>query len=259
MIRRFETIDAPDKRDYLLEDYLEFSWLEEKQTKRPYKEIILRDQKQEPACTRFALMHISNWQNINEYNAQWYKYEQKNPLDIWNAWSKNKYLQSALNEAKNNWYIEWYVRVKKNVDDIRKALSMWMYIYTGSYDWLWNNWKPPYNYVKRKDSKLSWHARPIVDDEPNNKRFVVANSFWTGRWAKWYFYLPYDNLSSTFSLYAIVDKDDSWKFKLFKQHQKAKEFIELAKDLYKEWTPEIKKWFDGIQLSKNITELYKIG
>lgn len=252
MIRQFLTIDNPDKRDYDFEEYA--AWVGQV---RPRHELTVYDQWQTPACTRFALGHIVNGNNINEYHDNGIYYKQVNPIEWWNKWVKFKSLQSALIEFKKRGLIEWRVVIKTDkINWIKKALSMWMRIYTWSDDWLRWIYRSPRNYQKRKDWKIVWHAWSIVWDEPSNERFVVINSFWADWWDSWYFYLPYKDIDSCFSLNVIIDSDDSWKFAILKQKEKAKQFISLAKELYSNGDAEIKKFFEEVQLSNFISTKY---
>jgi hypothetical protein len=248
--------DYDDEKLYKFSEYIEEFAEWEKNTKRPKKTIKVWNQGRVPACTRFALTHITNGQNINEYNAQDLEYDQINPITIRENGNKNRYLKAAINEARKNWIIEWFVWVEKTVEEMRKALSMWIYIYTWSANWWRGKYKSPYEYVVRTDGKRVWHAWPIVDDDPQNKRFVVLNSFGEKRWDGGYFYLPYDELKSAYNLYWIIDKDDTWKFQVFKQKQQVKAFLESAKSIYKDAPAEVQRLFENRKLSKNLEWIY---
>jgi hypothetical protein len=228
--------DLPDSRNYQFSEYIkEFAEWWEKQ--RPYVDIKLFDQWFTSYCTRYALAHINSAQNFIEYKENWQIYEQKDPLDLWNKGNKRKFLIMALDDFKKFGLIEWHLEIKKDwkeIENIRKALNMGCYIYTWSNNGLWGIYRKPYNYMKRKDWKIVWHAWAIVDDQPDNKRFVVANSFGTDWGDKWYFYLPYEDISSTFTLWAIVDKDETGKFQMFKLKEKIKQFVDLGKNIF-EW------------------------
>lgn len=236
--------DSFDKRNYNFEDYAkEFAeW--EKINSRPYKDIILRDQKQTPRCTRYALAHITNWQNIREYEANWLKYEQLNPDSLWDKWDKRRFLMNALDDFKKFWIIEWYLEIKKDANMIKnvdKALSMWCYIYTGSDNWLWGNYRSPYVYQTRNDWKIVWHAFPIVDKK--DWYYTWPQSFGTDFWDKWYLNYKPEQLSWMFTLRVIVDKDETGKFKMFKQKEKIKQFVNLAKDIFENWDTPTRQAF----------------
>ena len=154
--------------------------------------------------------------------------------------------------------IEWWVVIKdRKIETIRKALSLWTYIYTGS-----NNrqrpsrLKSPYKIKRRFDWRIVWHAFCIVEDLPEQECLKACNSFWPKWWDKWYFLIPYEYIPDLFTLYAIVDKNDSNYFKIIRQKEKAKQFIALAKELYYNWDQEIKKFFEDIQLSIFINSKY---
>ena len=252
-------IDIPDSRDF---DFNEFAkefaeW--ETINNRPNQEIKLQDQKNVPACTRFALTHIVNAENINEYNKNWYKFDQLDALTLRNRWSKQLYLQSALKEFRSWGLIEWSLIIPKDknvIESMRKALNMWCYIYTWSSNWWRWNWKHPFNYIKRTDWKFVWHARDIVEDQPEQRRFKAINSRWENWWDKWYFYIPYSDIESIYSMYAIIDKDDTGKFQTFKAKEIAKQTIEANKKMYNSWDNEVKSFYEKIQIGNFLEKKY---
>ena len=95
--------------------------------------------------------------------------------------------------------------------------------------------------MKRTDWRIVWHARSIVADDSANNRFKVVNSFGSWRWELGYFYLPYDDIKYCFSLNSIIDKDDSGKFKIFKNQQKAKELVSALSAFYQLADPVVQK------------------
>lgn len=247
--------DSTDKRNYLFEDYAkEFAeW--EKINSRPYKEIILRDQWQTPRCTRYALTHISNWQNIREYEANWLKYTQLNPDSVWDKWDKRKFLMNALDDFKKFWLIEGYLEIKKDANmfkNIDKALSMGLYIYTGSDNWLWGNYSYPYIYQTRNDWKVVWHAYPIVDKKSDGN-YTGPQSFGKDFWDNWYLNYKPEQLNGMFTLYAIVDKDETWKFSMFKLKEKIKQFVELGKYIYDNADTKTRQKF----ITRSISDYFK--
>lgn len=227
--------DMPDNRDYPFDEYIEFAeWIEKK---RPYNDLIVYNQWATPACTRYALMHIVNAQNIIEYKENWQIYEQIDPITIRTNWNKIKSLQSALSEVRRLWLIEWSAKIfYKNetelLQSMKKAIDMWMYIYTGSSNGDWAKIKQTGIYTIRTDWKFVWHAWDIIDYDDTKQAFKCINSYWNKRWLKWYFRLPYPMITKIYSKYPIIDKDDSWKFQIFKDKQKAKQVAKLNKELY---------------------------
>lgn len=264
MKKEFVTIDSADdyvdSRTYNFEDYAkEFAeW--ERINSRPYKDIILFDQGVVPSCTRHALMHINNWQNINEYKANWLTYTQLNPMDVWNRWDKRKYLLNALDQAKKEGLIEWYLEIKKDANmytNIDKAINMWCYIYTWSNNWTWGIYRKPFIYKVRTDWKIVWHAFPIVDKRSDGI-YVSPTSFGTSYWNKWYIYINPEDIKWFFTLFAIVDKDETWRFARFKNKEKVKQLLSIAADLYLSSTSddELKEYFNKIQLSNTLKPMF---
>ena len=213
--------DIPDKRDYLFSEYIN-GYAEWKSSKRPHKDVTVYNQGKTPACTRYAITHISNWQNINEYKNRWETYNQINPMDIWNKWNKVKTLQAWLSTMKTNGLIEWYTMVemrdkKKMLIEMKQAIDIWKWIYTGSPNWDWYATKRTWRHTIRKDGKFVWHAWSIIDYDDERKVFRCINSRGPNRWIwKWYFVLPYNDINKIYNKYAIIDKDDTGKFLEFR-------------------------------------------
>lgn len=263
-LRVFNCIDVPDSRDFKFDDFLDFAegWTD-KVTKRPYDKLTVQDQWQIWACTDFACGHLSNANNINEYINNGYEYDQVDLMNFWNAHDRIPALQSAMKRWRTAGYIQWNMVVPKsiNIDEtvakVRKVFSLWMWIYTWSADGMWNTWKAPYNYVKSTDGKRRGHARDIVDDQPSARRFVCLTSFWPKRWDKGYFYLPYEDLQSTYSLNAIIDKDDSGVFAAFKKNQVVAQWLQTAATkIYPDAPAQAKALFDQRQISHNLKPIY---
>lgn len=228
--------DVPDKRDFPFSEFEGFiEWLPVDK-KRPYNDIVKFNQENLPACTRYALMHINNAQNFLEYKENWLPYVQIDPKDERAKWNQVKSLQAALAQAKKEWLITWYLVLdwdtpEKLIEQTRKAISLWMYVYTGSDNCNWSETGKTGLYTVTTKSAV-WHARPIIDFTDDARLFHELNSRWADWWPKWwYFDLKYEDIDKTFTRYAIIDKDDSGKFDWFKRQQKAEQFVRLAKEL----------------------------
>lgn len=258
-----DAIDAPDSRDYNFETYMNDFAEGDKLVARPYSEIILRDQKTKPYCTRYWLTHVVNGENINEYNSMWLKYKQENPDVYWDRWNKIKNIQEAMKDFRKFGLIELSFKINKTkwvdsiIEQVRKAFWLWMFIYTWSSNWDWWKFKANnYTYVKRKDWKFVWHARCIVDDIPEKKLLKCLNSRWDDRWDKWYFYLPYEYVLDIYNMYPILDKDESSLVNLIKAKELSKQIISISQNLYSLADEETKRFFEKIQLGSFLKNKY---
>jgi len=257
-IQSWYAFDAPDKRDFNFEWYAKDFAEWERVYKRPRDKVIIRDQWETPGCTRYWLRTLSNWQNINEYAFNWAIFNQVNPSEDWLISNKIKSLQAALKEFVKRNIIEGYLEIKKDanmIKNIRKAYSMWCYIYSGRDDAYRGIYKSPYNVQIRTDWKIMWHCYWMVD-ELEDWRHINSNSFWPTFWDKWYFYTPPKDIYWMFTLYAIVDKDDSWRFQDYKLKELARQTKEQNEKMYLAWDVEVKKKYEEAQLWKFLTKKY---
>lgn len=92
-------VDTPDSRDYSAEEYLSqvvamntVAW--------PRDKVTVQNQKSTPACTRFAIVHVCNGANINEYVDNGYSYTELDAMDVWNRSNKILSLQAAMSQMK---------------------------------------------------------------------------------------------------------------------------------------------------------------
>lgn len=224
--------DSPDTRDYSAQQYIDMAMGTESY-ERPTKEVIIQDQKKTSACTRYASVVINNGQNINEYNKNWQKYDQIDPLIVWNRGNKNLTLTSALSQLKTEGLIAGRTAIKKVPSDksqailtMKQAIDMGNYIFTWSDNGDWGKtWTAPFTYTLRTDGRIVWHAWAIVTYDESKQMFKCPNSRWPKRWDKWYFRLRYEDIDKIFTKYCIIDKDDSWVFAKFARKQKAIELV----------------------------------
>lgn len=220
--------DSPKDTDRQYSKILE--WEDDLPDKVFYKapienQFINRNPKTNKWCTRFAMSYIINALNILEWSdvrttGEQLRYNKKDR--DYNKWDT---LQSALDEARELWYIEWYSKVQWDYQ-LKKALSEWKLIYTGSsrcswaltnkdkvftpinYEWLWH-W-----------FNMCWY---------DELYYYWANSFWKNRWDNWFFKIKHEDIKYLFTTYAIMDKKDVDLMK--KQISKDKKDIELAVSL----------------------------
>jgi len=233
-------IDVPDERDYQYETLM---WSEEFQ-KINFPKIKIwnqgSDKKTRMACTRYALGHIINAQNvINEwiefldlYNF-WERYLKKNP----SAESEGATLQSALQQAKDEWIIWGFFQVKTEAE-INDSLGKWFFIYTGSSNGDWGSVRDSKIYKLRTDGKIVWHAWIIPEQEK------LLNSYWENNWiAK----LPKELYETTFTKYAIIPKTKYNLTLIYKKTIMEKIKLESAKKAF-----ELGIW-NGLEWDKPVT------
>lgn len=220
-----QCIDAPDSRDYCWENFEEFANGKTKQ--RPQDDVTVQNQGSVWACTRFGIVHIVNGNNILEYKKEWYNYQQIDAMEVWLRGNQQPYLQIALKQMKDEWLIQWYVVVNTE-EQMKKALDMWYFIYTGSSNWDWTATKKSKIYSTRADGKFVWHAFALV--WYNTTGWIAINSYWP-KWAnKGYFTIPFKYTSSLYTRYAIIDKTDN--FAIFKVKEKAFTLQKLNSEFY---------------------------
>lgn len=220
-----QCIDIPDSRDYTRENFEEFALGNSKI--RPKDKVIVQNQWSVWACTRFGITHVVNGNNLLEYSDAWFVYNQINAMDVWNRSDKSILLQSAVNQMKNEWLIAWYVR-PKTIEQMKKSLDLWYFIYTGSNNWDWGKTRSTKIYALRTDGKIVWHAYAIV--WYNDVWWIAINSYWPKRWDKWYFTIPFEYTDKLFTKYSIIDKANN--FSEFKVKEKALALQALNSEFY---------------------------
>ena len=233
-------IDVPSSNDYDAWEFQEMA-MGTDVIKFPQDKVIVWDQWNVWACTRFWLTHLNNGQNVLEYERNWQEYKQLNPMDERNKSNKVLSLQDALTQFKTEWLIEGYVRIDRFPKDkptailqMKQAIDMGHFVYTGSDNWNWQaTWKKPYIYTLRTDGKIVGHAWSIIAYDDEKQLFKVINSWWPTWGDKWYFYLPYELIDKIFSKYCIIDKDNSWVFTKFKNQQQASQLVNACSDFWK--------------------------
>ena len=269
-IKSFAT-DEPSSRDYPFDEYRKVKeenteYSEWTPSGRPREKSIVFNQYNTPACTAFSDGHIYNWNNIIENERLWENREQKNPNIFWDAFclERNNFNTGTSIQTMALWYkkkllIEWFVTITNGVgqiDKIKRAIDAWYRISTGSNNWNWTKTKNTGIYTLRTDKKIVWHAFAIVDYEQD---FFWAINSYGNKWGlyEWYFKIPFTLIDKIYSKLVIIDKNDSKTFQKFKDRIRVNEIITLAKMLYNNWNSDVRKYFENIQLSKNLDILYK--
>ena len=144
-------LDIPSSNDYSYDNFMEFANGEvDLQRTRPFDKERVYNQWSTPACTRYALTHICNANNILEYGENWQSYEQLDPITIWTNGNKIRTLQAALEEIRWLGLIEGYTRIT-TLDKLKDSIDKWMFIYTGSDNWDWKKTKERGIYTLRTD------------------------------------------------------------------------------------------------------------
>ena len=225
--------DEPKSTDYKRSDVFgdeEVEWA--KIVKWPKDKLILQNQNSDKrtykACTRFGLMHCMNAENVNEFLNQWFDYKQDNATDFWlrlqqSRWRLNigSSLQSALNQAKKEWFIDWYV-VCETEDQMKKAIDNWMFIYTGSdkIDWTKTG--------QKKETVLwCWWGHAFCIWIYDNYWFIPVNSFGEKRGNWWYWTIHFGMKNKLYTTYAVIDKDSSGKLNAYKFNNEFNQAIKL--------------------------------
>lgn len=268
-------IDTPDNRDYLFDEYLKAKeeyadgWTEY----RPENKVTVFDQWRSAKCTWFALQHIVNWYNIIEdiQNTDNIIRPQKDP----NEYLDNRVhsLQDRLKQFRELWLIEWYVSiprvwwntptgvmtVERRNEELKKAMQKWYFIYT------WSNRAKRtmgMNPVIKFGDYSIWHAFSLVKQwdiyHSKDNLYKFINSWWTKWWDNGYWYIEEKDVDKLFTAYIIIDKKDSEFFQRFKANRKVTDLILKAKEIYYDSNNEQKKYWETIQLTKNLIKLYNL-
>ena len=231
LMNMFEVYDAPDERDFLYSEYVE--WLGDK-IKFPWRELKVRNQYSQSetykACSVYGLTYIYNGNQIIEFGKQWIEFEQEDPrwkrttfqaerwyLDSWAS------LQDVIKFFKNRKLIDWYV-LAKSANECKNAINNGFWIYTWSSKCSWSKTNKAKEFVYDKD----WanHCFSIVDYDDN--WLWAINSFGESWWDNGWFYIPDDCFKYLFSTYAIVDHDDTGKIDELRYKMEYNKAVELG-------------------------------
>lgn len=264
-------VDEPQNGDYNRHEFEEFAEGDRK-TARPDEYIELFDQGNSSLCTRYSLTAIINAYNILEdINTEWKPIRDQIDPSYPDDWIRS--LQRRVDDAKKAGLIEGYVAIQKvwwkypngtvqtketRLQQIKKALDSGYFLYTGSdkVDWsAW--WKNPI--ISWKSSGVG-HAFDLVASNETyhstGNLIKIANSFGRDYADNGYNYINESDIDRLFTVYVIIDKKDSAFFQTFKQQQKAKQLIAIAKDLYENANAEQKAWFMEKKIGDWIKKLY---
>ena len=208
--------DLPRQTDYQFSE-LFWAW-EETILKFPLDKIHIQNQWLESAlkmsCTRQALAHITNGNNLLYQNSQ----DDNLARRLWIAfcalvptanisWAT---LQSSLDQFLGEKLIAWYSRVN-TIEEWKAALDSGRFIFTGSNTWDWLSVRDNKTYAIRGDNRLIWHAFCIVGYD--DTWFQAINSYGVNNGV---FTIPFELFETLFSRYAISDFEDTDAILLFK-------------------------------------------
>lgn len=269
---QFRATDEPTNRDYTFQQFEDIKhedpeYAEWGGKQRPKNKLIVQNQEQTPACVWYANGHIANANNLIEDAELWETRPQVNPAIRWdefctirNNWKTGTSIQAFAQFMKNIWLFEWYVTISNKETNIvakmKKAIDNGNFLLTGSMNGdRYTTWKTGI-YTLRTDGKFVWHGRDIVDYWADY--FRAINSRWPNRGIYgWYFKVPFDLVTKIYSKLAIIDKNDSFYFQKLKDRIKVEEIKKLSKEIYATGNQAVKDYFEKIQISTNLDNLYK--
>lgn len=182
-------------------------------------------------CVWYAVYHIYNAQQMNEWKNNWSEFIQEDPKNYWfrfqayrgrpNTWSSlQQHLDFMRKQEKS---IEWSVLCQTE-EQMKMAVDRWYFILS---------WSKRCDWTK---TGKTW-IFSLVDDGPDHgiaivgydwKWFIAKNSFWGWRWNKWYFYIPFGYKKYLFSCNAIIDADSTGKLQAYKFEKEYQESIKLG-------------------------------
>lgn len=161
-------------------------------------------------CTRYWTTH-----GINENNAYEGSWIMVDPVEEWRIaleqyWADIRTwdsLRSALQQAKDRWFISWYARLTDRIYQGKYALSIGQTIYTWTVKCDWKETLETGIFHWKESSY--WHAFIII--WYNKDWFIARNSYWwmfEYDWIKWWFLIPWDMVEYLFTMYALIDMTD---------------------------------------------------
>lgn len=196
-------IDKPDKRDYLVSNYLG--------SNKELPKSVLLDNWQilnqakpwyEYACVFFASSEVYNTQNDrgNSIEAEWLsdKAVEKWLLDS----NSGAYIQSGPKLLKQLWRITSYARCK-NIEDMKKSLADWRPILVWSNSIDWSETRKKWIAVRWNSY---WHGFQIPWYSDPSWVFICENTYWEDNYVNWLFLIKYEDIDLLYhSKYVFFD------------------------------------------------------
>lgn len=223
--------DIPDNRDRVYEELVGNADKNKKEIPEFTRYDQTKHQKTRMACTRYALWMISNIQNIQESLPIDEEYNEIDPihprLDYLmkdpRAEQNGASLQSALNQIKSDWLIEWYAKVE-SIQAMEQAIDRSDYIYT----WL-------RNYKRAVVGGKAIYAFPWNGWGHAIMIYKYDKDFWIWCDSSWWLdlYIKKTDFDKLYTKYAIIDKKDI--VDQYKKKKLIKEIIQMNSDLWNKY------------------------
>ena len=271
--------DKPDKRDYTLEEFIKIKEQEESaeaaDVKRPREEIELQNQWQVPACTVFGATHFHNWLNILEDRKYWKTRTQAKAKLLRDAFCKYRgttiwwsAIQTVANWFKLQKYVAGYVSIPnstpldKMVLQMKQAIDMGMFIYSGSAFGNWKKMAKTWIYEESNPQYFLWHAYAAavsyeLKSDWTVDYFWAANSYWSNWWPyAWYFKIYAKDVKKLYTKIVFLDFDDKAVFDKLQEVEKVKQAVWLLREVYALGDNPVKKYLESIKMSENFSKIY---
>ncbi len=229
-----DSVDLQDSRDFIYEEiYMKdhgegnkMGQIRDRATMKIYDQF---DQKETyKACWGYGLTTIFNGNNVEEYRAKGFEFEQENPKHKRNAFQAHRWypnrgssLQENMKFFMRKGWIEWYMKAQ-TLEGAKNAIDNWFLIFSWTNRCSWRKTDKAGEFVYTAD--WGGHLFPLV--WYNSKWFLVPNSFGLDRWDNGYFVVPYADHKYLYSTYVVVDKDDTGILKDLQYQREIKEAIE---------------------------------
>lgn len=207
------------------------------------------------ACTRYGTTHSWNEMNANEWSDVKIDPIQQRviALEKYGAViNRGDSLRSALQQAKDEWFIEWYAIVK-TMYDIKHALAKWYCIYTGT---SFADWKKTRSTGVFEALPAGSYGHAFCFIGYNEKWVIARNSYWsayTYDGIEWSFLIRREDVKRMFTMYALIDKQDVDKIKLQKMKADAESKRRMVDMGIRNWQNEndpVTRWQVALMLDR---------
>lgn len=270
-----DVVDIPDNRDWLFDEFLQEEQAEAMTERvRPTDIYKVLDQWKTSMCTLYAIQAIINAYTILEDIKEEWETIRPQIDPATRGLDDIRVLQTRVNNANKSWEIDgflsiprvWWntptgkMTIERRNRELQIALQRWFFIYTGTNNTGWTMTMSPL--LRMQQKQFIWHAFSLTGANDvyrsDSWLYKFVNSYGKERGDKWYWYIRPHDVDKLFTCYIIIPKDSNEFFKKYRKNKKIYSLINQAKELYREGTPEIQKYFEQIQLSKNLEQLYKL-
>ncbi len=176
------------------------------------------------ACGSYSQIHGTNTHNT--YNIEWMTYDpylhwqafvEAHKTDTYDPIEQWSSIQAQLAFQKKQWYITGRVKIF-TAQEAEENLIKWRTIVTWSMNIDWKKTKASADKIA-VIGKWAAHLVVIVWYNRDKELLVCMNSYWPDYMDKGFFYVRYSDISSLYSMYALLDKKDlrtinQWKMKI---------------------------------------------